>query len=183
MFTTTFLVSQIIVVIAYLFLGTGLQKKDRIQILTFSTIYQVLMIFHYSLLLGISGIIASVIALLRNLLFIYNEKKGKSNPISALVIFSIIAVISTVCFYTTLADLWPCILTLIGIYSYWSKSTKVTRIGNLLISGCYILYAISLNSWFSILCELYLIVNTIIGYIKYENHHNTKSLKLLSSQN
>jgi len=183
MLETTFFISQIIVIIAYILLGIGLQKKNRLQILTFSTIYQFLMIVHYSLLLGISGIIASVIALLRNLLFIYNEKKSKNNPFWILILFSIIAVILTICFYKTSADLWPCALTLIGIYSYWCKSTKVTRIGNLLISFCYIVYAISLNSWLSIICELYLIINTVIGYFKYECNENTPTFKLLSAQN
>ena len=172
MFTTTYLISQILIIIAYALLGIGLQKKKRIQILTFSSIFQILMIIHYSLLWGISGIIASIIALLRNILFIYNDKKNKNNPVSILFLFAIIAIISTFYFYKTLADLLPCILTLIGIYSYWSKSTKITRIGNLLISVCYILYAVSLKSWLSILCELYLIVNTIIGYLKYERYQN-----------
>lgn len=168
MSTPTYWLSQILVVIAYIFLGIGLRKEKRLQILTFSSIYQLLMIVHYSLLLGVMGIIASVIALLRNFLFIYNEKKGKSNPTWILVLFSILAIILTVIFYQSPIDLLPCILTLVGIYSYWCRNTKVTRIGNLVISGCYIIYAIPLFSWFSIICELYLVVNTIIGYFQHE---------------
>ena len=168
MSTITYWISQIIVVIAYLLLGIGLQKKKRLEILTFSTVFQALMIIHYSLLMGISGIIASTIALLRNFLFIYNEKKNKKNPAWILALFGIIAIISTTFLYNTIADIWPCILTLIGIYSYWSRSTKITRIGNLLISVCYIIYGFSLNSYFSIICELYIITTTIIGYYKHE---------------
>ena len=47
MFITTYWISQIIVVIAYALLGIGFRKEKRLQILTFSTIYQVLMIIHY----------------------------------------------------------------------------------------------------------------------------------------
>lgn len=170
MSTTTYWIAQVIVVLAYFILGIGLQKEKRLQILTFSTAFQVLMIIHYSLLLGVSGIIASLISLARNLLFIYNEKKSKNNPAWILIMFSISAVISTIFFYKTPIDVFPCILTLIGIYSYWCTNTKVTRIGNLLISVCYIIYGISLNSLFSILCEVYLIINTIIGYLQHERH-------------
>lgn len=166
----TYWISQIVVVIAYIVLGIGLRKKERLQILTFSSFYQILMIIHYSLLLGIMGIIASIIALLRNFLFIYNEKKGKRNPSWILILFGIIAIVLTVIFYESPADILPCILTLVGIFSYWCTNTKITRIGNLIISGCYIVYAISLNSWFTIICELYLVINTIIGYIQHEHH-------------
>ena len=168
MYLITYFSSQIIVLIAYFLLGIGFQKEKKIQILKYSTIYQVLMIIHYSLLFGISGIIASIIALFRNLLFIYNEKKDKTNPVWVLVLFSIVAIILTVFFYKTPADLLPCALTIIGIYSYWVKNTKVIRYSNLLISICYILYGISLKSYFSIFCEIYIIINTIIGYFKYE---------------
>ena len=173
MFTTTYWLSQIIVVLAYALLGMGFRKEKRLEILTFSTIYQILMIIHYSLLSGIAGIIASIIALVRNLIFIHNEKKNKTNPSWLLILFCTIAIVSTILIYTSFADILPCILTLLGIYSYWSKNTKITRIGNLLISVCYILYGISLNSWLTIFCELYIIVNTIIGYLKYERNQNT----------
>lgn len=164
--------SQALVIIAYILLGIGLRKKERIQILFFSSLYQGLVLISYVLLFGTMGIISSIIALLRNFLFIYNEKKGKnSNPSWILILFSIIAIILTIAFYESPVDIFPCILTLVGIYSYWSTSTKITRLGNLVVSGCYIIYAISLNSWFTIICEMYLIVNTIIGYFKFERHH------------
>lgn len=168
MFTITYWLSQIIVLIAYALLGIGFRKEKRLEILTFSTIYQALMIIHYLLLSGIAGVIASIIALTRNLLFIHNEKKGQNNPTWLLFLFCIITIASTIFIFTSFADILPCILTLIGIYSYWSNSTKITRIGNLLISVCYILYGISLNSWLTIFCEFYVIINTVIGYFKYE---------------
>lgn len=173
MFTTTYWISQIIVIIAYALLGIGFRKEKKLQILTFSTIYQVLMIIHYSLLSGIAGVIASIIAFVRNLIFIHNEKKEKNNPTWLLILFCIIAIMSTILIYTSITDILPCILTLLGIYSYWSINTKIIRIGNLLISVCYIIYGISLNSWLTIFCELYLIVNTLVGFFKYECHQNT----------
>ncbi len=167
----TYWISQIVVVIAYLILGIGLRKKKRIHILIFSSIYQGLLVISYILLFGTMGIIASVIALLRNFLFIYNEIKGKRNPSWFLVLFGIIAIVLTIVFYESPVDIFPCILTLVGIYAYWCTSTKITRLGNLVISGCYIIYAISLSSWFTIACEMYLVINTLVGYFKYERQH------------
>ena len=166
--TTTYWISQIIIVIAYITLGVGLSKEKRLQILTYSSIYQVLAIVHYALLFGVMGIVSSVISLFRNFLFIYNEKKGKSNPAWILILFSVIAVILTIIFYKSTTDILPCILTLIGIFSYWCRNTKITRVGNLFISVCYIAYAITLHSWFFIACELILIVFTTFGYFKHK---------------
>lgn len=166
--TTAYWISQVIIVIAYITLGIGLSKEKRLQILTYSSIYQVLAIVHYALLFGVMGIVASVISLFRNFLFIYNEKKGKNNPAWILILFSVIAVILTIIFYKSPTDILPCILTLIGIFSYWCRNTKITRVGNLFISGCYIAYAITLQSWFSIACELILVVFTTFGYFKHE---------------
>ena len=174
--TLSYCISQVIVVLAYIILGIGLRKEKRIQILLFSSVYQLLMIAHYSLLLGIMGIIASIIALLRNLLFIYNEKKEKKNPTWILLLFIIIAIILTLVFFDKPFDIFPCIMTIIGIYSYWCKNTKITRIGNIIISVCYIVYAISLNSWFSIICELYLVINTILGYLKHDRAPKIKDI-------
>lgn len=170
---TKYWIAQVLVVIAYILLGVGLRRKKRMEILAFSSIYQTLMVIQFALLSGVMGIIASIIAVFRNLLFMYNEKKGRTNPKWVLAVFGIIAIILTIVFYKSPVDILPCVLTLVGIYSYWASSTKVTRIGNIIISMCYILYAIPLKSWFSIVCEGYLIVSTIIGYCKFESKKET----------
>lgn len=163
-------ISQALVVIAYIILGIGIRKKERMTLLLSSSLYQLLMVIHYSLLLGLMGVIAGVIALLRNIIFIYNEKRNKSNPTWILIAFSLISIALTFIFYKSPADILPCILTLVGIYSYWCTNTKVTRIGNLIISGCYIVYAIPLKSWFLMICEIFVIINTIRGYLEYERN-------------
>lgn len=170
---TKYWIAQVLVVIAYILLGIGLRRKKRMEILAFSSVYQTLMVIQFALLSGVMGIIASIIAVFRNLLFMYNEKKGRANPKWVLAVFGIIAIILTIVFYKSPVDILPCVLTLVGIYSYWASSTKVTRIGNIIISMCYILYAIPLKSWFSIVCEGYLIVSTIIGYCKFESKKET----------
>ena len=54
-------ISQVIIVIAYIILSIGLRRKERIQILIFSSIYQGLIVISYTLLFGIMGVIASTI--------------------------------------------------------------------------------------------------------------------------
>lgn len=161
-------VSQILALAAYLLLGFGLRKEKKIELLQYSTIYQGLMLVHYLLLNGYLGMISCVVGIIRNFVFINNEHKHKENSRSILIIFCIITLSLTGVFFNDFVDIFPCILTIVGIFIYWCTDMKVIRIGNIGVSICYIIYAISLNSWFSIVCEGYLIVSTIIGYIKYE---------------
>ena len=173
--TVTYITSQILVILAYIFLSIGLRKKTRFEILTYSCIYQTLMIIQFILLAGTMGMIAGIIALCRNLLFIYNDKKNIENSKWVLALFCVISIILTVVFYKSIADIFPLLMTLIGVYIYWNKKTKVTRIGNITISACYIIYAFTISSWFSIICESYLVANTIYGYIKYDMNKNEKN--------
>ncbi len=66
---TKYWIAQAIIVVAYILLGIGLRKKNRMEILSFSCIYQALMVIQFTLLGGVIGIIASIIALFRNALF------------------------------------------------------------------------------------------------------------------
>jgi len=128
------------------------------------------MLFQYFLLNGVMGVIVCILNIIRNLVFIYNEKHSRNNPIGLLFIFSAFSLILTLIFYTSIIDLIPCTLSLLGLFAYWCPSTKILRILNILCSFCYIIYAIPLQSYFTIICELYLILTTFIGLIKHENN-------------
>lgn len=109
-----YILSQILVAIAFIILGIGFRREKRIQILTYSSIFQIFSIASYALLNGVMGIISCIISLFRNILFIL-----------------------------------------------------ITRIGNIIVGFCSIIYAIPLKSWLLVVCELYVIINTIVGLVKY----------------
>lgn len=165
---STYIFSQILVVMAYIILGIGLGKKNRKQILFYGIIYNILIGIHYIFLSAIMGTIASIIGLLRNIIFYYNEQNKKKNSYSLLYVFFITTILITIAFYKTPIDILPCVLTLIGIYSYWNSNTKITRIGNILVSICYIIYSIPIRSYFTTILELYTVIATLIGYFKHE---------------
>ena len=162
-----YILSQIFVAIAYIILGIGIRKEKRMQILIYSNIYNIFLILSYIMLGAISGTISCSVSFFRNFLFMHDEKNNKSTSNVILVFFAIITIVLTMVFYKSPIDLFPCILTVITIYTVGSRSTKVNRLGSLFASVCWIIYAIAFKSWFVIICESYLAVNTIIGLIKY----------------
>jgi len=164
----SFVFSQILVVISYILLGIGFLSKTKLKILKYSICFNVFMIIHYILLNGTMGIVSSIVNTSRSVYFAINEKRGKENPKYSLIFFIGISVILGVLFYSQPIDIVPCVLAIIWSYTYWNSNTKIVRICNLICSLCYIIYAIYLNSWMVIICELYLSIATILGFIKHE---------------
>jgi len=171
MFDVHFL-SQILVLIAYIICGIAFLQKKQLKIMMLVSVFNMLILIQYALLGAIMGIIANVINIIRNIIFIFNLKYKKRNSIWLLVFFSLSTIILTIVFYSSYLDIFPCILAIVGTFSYWINNTRILRLCNILCSICYIMYALPLNSYITIIAEFYLIITTIIGYIKHE-----KSLK------
>lgn len=162
------LIAQIIVFIAYIICGMAFLQKKQYKILIFVSLFNFLMLVQYYLLNATMGIIANIINIIRNLVFIYNIKHNKQNSIYILAFFCIATISLTIVFYNSYLDIFPCFIALIGTFSYWINNTKVLRLCNILCSVCYIIYAIPLRSYITIIAEFYLIITSIIGYVKHE---------------
>ena len=147
--------------------------KTKLKIMILSTCFNVIILVQYFLLGGTMGIIANIINIIRNAVFIYNIKNDKPNSKYLLFAFCALSVILTAIFYSSPIDIFPCILSLVGVYAYWVNNTKTLRLCNVICSICYIAYAIPLKSYVIILAETFLIITTIIGYIKYETNKKT----------
>ena len=163
-----YIISQVLVVIAYMLCGVGFLKKEKKKILCFSTLFNIFILVQYVLLNAISGIALSILNIIRNVLIMHNLKENKESNRFSLILLCIISVVITVIFYKSIIDLFPMILAIVGILCYGCKSTKVLRTCNIICSLCYIIYAIPLNSFVTIICEIYLISATLIGLIKHE---------------
>lgn len=165
---TNYLLSQLLVLIAYAICGIAFLQKKQIKILFLVTYFNILMLIQYSILGGVMGIIANAINIARNIIFIYNLKSDNKNSKFLLSVFFLATIVLTICFYSAPIDIFPCVIALIGTFSYWINNTKILRICNIVCSLCYIIYAIPLHSYVTIIAEVYLFITTIVGYIKHE---------------
>lgn len=165
----SYITSQILIVIAYIILGIGMSKKRYSQIMTTTIIYSSLMIIQFALLGAIMGLISNSINLIRNILFKYNDSHGKKSSKIIIAFFYFITILLFIIFYNNPIDIFPCILALLGTYAYsHNDNTKLVRICTFICSLCYIAYAIYFKSYLNIICESYLIIQTIRGYLKYD---------------
>jgi len=167
--------SQALTVLAYVFLGIGLVRKRRMDILLTGCVFHVLMGAQFLLLGGTMGLAATAVSLLRNVAFAVNERRGKANPKRLLAVFALAVLSLTAFFFRTPADLLPAGFSLIGLFIYWYPGTRTVRIGTFAISICYIAYAVPLESWSTVVCEVFIMASTTVGYLRHERTKKTKS--------
>lgn len=165
-----YFVSQLLVIISYTFCGIAFLQKKQIKILILVSVFNLFMLTQYTLLNATMGIIANLINIIRNILFIINLKNNKNNSWLLLILFSCSMIILTIIFYKSYLDIFPCIIALIGTFSYWINNTKILRLSNILCSVCYIVYAVPIHSYVTMIAETCLIVTTILGYLKHETN-------------
>lgn len=169
-----YVLSQIFICFGYIFFGIGMQKKNKVELLKYNCVFYFFISLGFILLGSIVGLISPVCGFFRNMIFIHNEKRNKQNSVLILILLSLIAIFFTTVLYESPVDLIPCLLTIIGIVSYWCKVTKFTRIGTCLLCILSIIFSFSINSWFTIICESYVLIATVIGFMKYNVKKNNE---------
>lgn len=167
--TVPFIISQVIVVIAYIIYGIGFLGKSKVGMMAKSIAYNSLMVVQYILLGATSGIIASSVNVARNAYFIYAYKKEKGTR-AVIIISVIVAVVLTAVTYESPIDILPLMFSLIAVIAYGEKKigTRFLRCLNIASSIFYIIYAVFIHSWMVVPLETYVIVTTLIGWRKNE---------------
>lgn len=172
--TVPFIISQVIVVVAYIIYGMGFLGKTKVGMIAKSIVYNALLVVQYVLLGATSGVIASGANVARNAYFIYAYKKEKGTR-AVIIISVIVTIVLTMVTYKSPIDILPLMFSLIAVIAYGAKNigTKFVRVLNIAASIFYIIYAICIHSWLMVPCETYVIVTTIIGWVRYERKIST----------
>ena len=172
--TVPFIISQVIVVVAYIIYGMGFLGKTKVGMIAKSIAYNALLVVQYVLLGATSGVIASGVNVARNAYFIYAYKKEKGTK-AVIIISVIVTIVLTAVTYKSPIDILPLMFSLIAVIAYGAKNigTKFVRVLNIAASIFYIVYAICIHSWLMGPCETDVIVTTIIGWVRHERKKST----------
>lgn len=167
----TYILSQVFIIINYILLALTYYAKDRkkVLILSFSSIIATGM--SYIFLNAWSGLAMCVIALIRNIIFLLDEKKnGKRDTINKkdvfiLIILYIISIISAVFTYDGFLSLLSVFGTMLYTYSVWQKKTDIYKLLGIPVGILWILYNLYIMSIFGIILETMLLICSVTGYI------------------
>ena len=176
-------ISQIFVVLGYLLLGVSYCLKSRKTILIVSLASLVSSYFAYLFLNAYSGMAMMILAIIRNLIFIGENKKNNSDKISykdwlILVFLYIVTIIFAFFTYKGIGSMISIVASMVYTYSVWQKKENLYKILGIPASILWIMYNVYIKSIFGIILEFALLIFEIINVIriKKEFSYITKTL-------
>jgi len=155
----------------YALLAATYYAKNRKSILILSFLSLVTNAIAYILLEAYTGLAMCVVAFVRNIVFMIDEKKnGKSEEIGKkdvilLIVFFGLIIVATAFTYEGLLSLLSVFATMIYTYSVWQKKTKVYKFCGIPVGILWIFYNLYVKSIFGVILETILLICSIVGYI------------------
>jgi hypothetical protein len=167
--TPIYIASQVFIIISYIFLALTYFLKNRKAILTIGFLMIIFTGLSYLCLKAWTGLAMVGVALIRNIIFLTDEKKGKGDTITKkdiiiLIILYLISGISAIYAYNGFLSLLSVFATCTYTYSVWQKKTLIYKMLGIPTSLLWILYNIFIMSLFGIILESILLVFEITGF-------------------
>ena len=171
-FDFIYILSQIFIILNYVFLVITYQLKDKKKILLVNSAAQTSAGLSFICLSAYTGLAMSIVSIIRNVIFAVNEKKNgvskktTTNEILMLFTISALIVILSVITFNGFLSLMSVFATLLATYALWQKDTKVFKILGIPTCLLWITYNIYIFSIFGIILETILLTSAIIGFIR-----------------
>ncbi len=167
-----YILSQVFVCLCYIFLGLTYVIKKRNLILYFSLLALLFNGIHYSLLGAWAGLGVVCIAVLRNVLFLVQQKikaldKYIIDDWIILVLLLTISVFTAIWTYDSILSLFSIFASVIYTISVWQKNIKVYKILGIVSGLLNVVYFIFIGSLFGIILESIVCLTSIVFTIIY----------------
>lgn len=143
------------------------QQKERRKLLIWKLITDLIWISHYIALGAYSAVAATVVAILRTVVFLNEDRKWAQSK-AWLPIFLAISLTFSIFAWQDIFSLGTTLSSLSAIIAYWMKKPKVTRAISIPSAVAYLIYTIHAGSIEGSVNEIFIIVSSIIGYIRLD---------------
>lgn len=170
--TIQYILSQIFIIMNYVFLIMTYQSKSRKGILIYNIVALISAGLSYICLSAYSGLAMTIVSIIRNIIFVIDEKKNgvkdknQAKDYIILAILYIISIILAIFTYNGILSMMSVVATMLYTYSVWQKNTKVYKALGIPIGVLWIVYNVYIFSIFGIILEVVLAISSIIGYIR-----------------
>ena len=166
-----YILSQIFTILMYALMAWTYFLKDKCKIVIVSAFSLVANIIAYVLLGAWTGLAMCVVAMLRNLYILWEEKKNgkrETNEKCDYIFLAIVylgIILATIPTYEGFLSLLSVFATSIYTYSIWQKSTKVYKFCGIPVGILWIAYNAYVKSIFGVILEAILLIASVIGYV------------------
>ena len=141
------------------------QQNGRKKLLAVKLCSDVLWAIHYGLLAAWSGAAICVIGIIRETVFLNQEKKWAKGK-QWLLVFLLLSILSAVVTWKNIGSMLPAIGSALAVFSFWRGNPKLTRILAFPISICYLIYNILCRSYVGIVNEVIIQISSAIGLVR-----------------
>ena len=166
---STYLISQVFIIIMFIFLGLSYFVKSRKKVLLFNAAAHIFQTVALVIVNHFTGASMAFITLLRDNIFLLDLKDGKNdisnNKIILIILFSLI-ILFTIFTYSGIYSLFSVIAVSLSTIGLWQKKVKVYKLLSIPANIMWLGYYIYINSFFGYILEGILVICTIIGYFK-----------------
>lgn len=170
-FNFTYLLSQALVILSYILLIRTYFLKSKSKIIIFNAVSLIAGGCAYILLGAWTGLAMSIVAILRSLYILQNEKhRSQSSTLAKrdyafLIVFFACVILATIPAYSGPLSLLPVFSTSIYTYSIWQKNIKIYKFCGIPTEAFGVAYNLYIGSVFGVIMEAILLTAAAIGYI------------------
>ena len=143
------------------------QFKKHGTVLLFRTLNEVLFAVQYFLLGAFTGAAASVIGIVRNLIFKKRVEKGRNTALF-IAIFCVLFTLFGILTWEGPKSILIIVAKVLSTVSYGNKNTTVIRTIGLVTTASWLVYNWVVFSIAGVLCEAFTLVSLIVGIIRLD---------------
>ena len=141
------------------------QQKSRKNLLTVKLIADCVWTTHYALLGAWSGAGICAVGIIRESVFLNENKKWASGK-RWLIVFLLLSVASATITWKNIFSLFPTLAATLTVFSFWHGDPRLTKILAFPISICFLTYNISCLSYVGVLNEAVVLTSALVGLIR-----------------
>lgn len=159
---------QVLGFIAFFLLTISYWQKRKIIFVILQLLANAVYATHYYFLGGFSGVLCNLIGVVILFLLLIKEKVNKECFfLLPIILFLFVPVVMFT--YNGIWSVFPILATIIPNVVNFQKNMDVIKIGGILGTGCWLIYAIYLGSYSIMLTDIIFIISTIcsMGLSKY----------------
>lgn len=178
-----YILSQILVCLAYFCFAMTLVTKNRTKIMIFNFCATTSFCLSYLFLFAWSGVVSNLISMLRNVVFFLitkytaSSKNTKLYELLGFIFIVLIYAISSIFTYDGVLSLMPIIASICYTYGIWQTNNLVYKIITILNSVFFVIYNAYVNSIMGVVFESVIIVCGIIATIKQYGPRKKEEIK------
>lgn len=163
---------QILGIISWVLLTVSYWQKKKLNLIVLQLIGYILYAIHFFLLDGLSGALCNIAGIIVLFLLLIKEKTNKKCYWVILLILLLYIPIG-IYSYSGLYSILPILASIIPLISTWAKNIIIIKFGGIIGSLCWLIYALFVNSYSTIITEIIFIISTGVAIV-FNNKKKSK---------